>query len=220
MTSSDDPVESARDLAAAGGPHPTAWFERLYAAADAGEAAVPWDRGGAHPLIAEWFERRRPDGTGRRALVVGAGLGDDAELVAAHGFETIAFDVAPTAIETAQRRFPRSRVTYRTADLLDPPPEWRGAFDLVLESLTVQSMPPAYHAPAIAGVAGFVAAGGTLLVVATAAGEPFDGPPWPLTRAEVEAFAAGGELQPVEIESMPLPGEPEVRRWRAELARP
>ena len=217
--STDDRAQSARDLAAAGGPHPTAWFERLYAAADAGEAAVPWDRGGAHPLIAEWFERRAPEGAGRRALVVGAGLGDDAELVASHGFATTAFDVAPTAVEAARRRFPGTRVEYRTADLLSPPAEWRAAFDLVVESLTVQSMPVAYHPPATANVAGFVAAGGTLLVVATAAGEPFEGPPWPLTRAEIEAFGTAG-LHAVEIESVPLPGEPGARRWRAELARP
>ena len=35
---------------------------------------------------------------GSRALVVGSGLGDDAEHVASLGFDTVAFDVAPTAI--------------------------------------------------------------------------------------------------------------------------
>ena len=89
----------------------------------------------------EWVEARRPDGAGRRAIVVGSGLGDDAELVAGLGYATVAFDIAPTAVRTAQERFPGSAVEYRTADLLDPPPGWPGAFDLVVECITVQSLP-------------------------------------------------------------------------------
>jgi SAM-dependent methyltransferase len=152
--------------------------------------------------------------------VVGCGLGTDAEHIAGLGFETVAFDVAPTAIETARRRFPGSPVRYTVADLLDPPGEWRQAFDLVFESLTVQSLPVEVHAEAIARVRDTVAPGGTLLVVAAARddGPVPDGPPWPLTRAEVEAFA-GDELRPVRIEQ--LRGDPGTPpRWRAELARP
>src|SRR3712207_5067599 len=66
---------------------PTGWFEELYLAADRGETTVPWARGAPHPLLVEWAEQRRLDGRGRRALVVGAGLGDDAAFVAERGFE-------------------------------------------------------------------------------------------------------------------------------------
>jgi hypothetical protein len=60
-----------------------------------------------------------------------------------------------------------------------------------------------------------VAAGGTLLVVASARDddEPAHGPPWPLARAEIEAFATEG-LEFVRVER-PVPD-----RWRAELTRP
>ena len=64
-----------------------------------------------------------------------------------------------------------------------------------------------------------VAPGGTLLVVATARDEadgPVDGPPWPLTRGEVEAFASDG-LEAVGIEDVRWPGVPV--RWRAEFRR-
>ena len=192
-------------------------FEPLYVAAAAGERSVPWDRGGPHPLIDAWASDL--DGAGRRALVVGAGLGPDAELLAERGFTVVAFDVSPTAIVSARERFPQSAVDYQVADLLDPPAQWRGAFDLVVESLTVQSMPPAFHGPAIASVAAMVARGGTLLVVATAHhgdGGPADGPPWPLTRAEIESFAARG-LERVQIEDVRDPGVP--ARWRAEFRR-
>lgn len=196
---------------------PTAFFEPLYVAAARGEREVPWDRGGPHPLIDEWA--RDLAGAGRRALVVGSGLGADAELLAERGFEVAAFDVSPTAIASTLERFPDSPVDYRVADLLHPPDGWRHAFDLVVESLTVQSMPIEFHAEATANVARMVAPGGTLLVVATArdeaAGVP-DGPPWPLTRAELDAFGGDG-LQAVRVEDVRRPRVPP--RWRAEFRR-
>ena len=32
----------------------TAWFERLYAAAESGDAEVPWVRGGPNPFLEQW----------------------------------------------------------------------------------------------------------------------------------------------------------------------
>lgn len=203
-------------------PHhdPTDWFEPLYAAAERGEAVVPWDRMMPQQLLVEWAAEGDLDGTGRKAVVVGAGYGRDAEFIGLFGFHTVAFDVSPTAIRAARRRFPDSPVKYVTADVLSPPAEWRGKFDLVVESITVQSLPPAVHHAAIAHIGRLVAPGGTLVVIAAARddGEPVEGPPWPLTRAEIEAFA-DGELRGVRIEQFPDAAEPEMRRWRAEFRR-
>jgi SAM-dependent methyltransferase len=217
-----DPAERTRALAAesALGGDPTAWFDRLYRAAEAGEAVVPWDRHAPHRLLLEWAQRHRLVGARARALVVGCGLGDDAELIASLGYETTAFDIAEAAVEGARRRFPESDVRYVVANLLDPPPQWRGAFGFVLESLTVQSLPERLHPEATRRVTEFVEPGGTLLVVSTARdeGTPVEGPPWPLTRSEVDAFASG-DLEPVRVEQ--IPGEePSIRRWRAEFRRP
>jgi SAM-dependent methyltransferase len=196
---------------------PTALFESLYASAAEGRETLRWDRGGPHPLIEEWA--RGVAGSGRLALVVGSGLGTDAELLAERGYAVVGFDVSPTAIATARERCPQSEVDYRVANLLDPPADWREGFDLVVESLTVQSMPVAFHAQAIANVARMVAPGGTLLAIAKARDEdePVDGPPWPLTRTEVEAFAGGG-LETVRIDAVRRPGMPLL--WRAEFRRP
>jgi SAM-dependent methyltransferase len=215
-----DPDEQARRLAAEGlrADDATGWFEHLYAAADEGEAVVPWDRETPRELLVEWAERKRLDGSGQRALVVGAGLGTDAEFVAGFGFDTIAFDVSPTAVRVARERHPGSRVEYLVADLLDPPADWRGAFDLVVEIITVQALPVRLHELATANIAAFVAPGGTLFVLAAARDEAdgdVDGPPWPLTRAEIEAFA-GGDLSPVLIEEIRRAGD---HRWRAEFLR-
>lgn len=220
--SGPDPDEQARRIAAESlaASDPTGWFERLYTAAEQGEAGVPWDRGAPHPVLVQWAAERELDGAGQRALVVGSGLGEDAEHVAGLGFDTVAFDVSPTAVRSARRRFPGSSVRYAVADLLDPPAEWLEAFDLVVESITVQSLPDPPRADAMANVGRMVAPGGTLLVIASArdADDDAKGPPWPLTRAEVGSFAAGG-LRTVRIEELRDAAQPAIRRWRAEFRR-
>jgi SAM-dependent methyltransferase len=200
---------------------PTGWFERVYAAAESGQTAVPWDRGAPSRYVTGWAAARAPAGPGKRALVVGCGLGDDAEFVAGLGFGTVAFDIAPTAIAAARRRFPGSAVRYQTADLLDPPPQWHQAFDLVVESLTLQALPDPPRHDAITRLGGLVAAGGTLIVIARARepGQSVQGPPWALSRAEIDALAGDG-LEPVRIEDITDPQMPWPRRWRAEFHRP
>ena len=216
-----DPDEQARRRAAGSfaAGDPLGWFEPLYAAAQKGEAVVPWDRGTAHPMLVAWAQAHQLSGGGR-ALVVGCGPGYDAEYVAGLGFDTVAFDIAASAVRAARERFPGSQVEYRTADLLDPPADWREAFDLVVESYTVQALPDPPRRDAITSVGRMVGLGGTLIVIALARGEhedPGQGPPWPLTRAEIEAFAVPG-VQPVRIEKV---RDPTVApRWRAEFRRP
>jgi SAM-dependent methyltransferase len=214
-----DPDERARQLAAES-PDATAWFERLYAEARSGDAVVPWDVADPHYLLTNWARGRTLDGSGRRALVVGAGLGRDAEFIAGFGFDTTAFDISPSAIESAQQRHAGSAVHYRVADLFDPPARWRHAFDLVVESLTVQALPVTERGRAIAQVPRFVAPGGTLLVIAAGRETPpGEGPPWPLDRAEVEAFAADG-VEPVHVAEIRDPADRTSLRWQAEFRRP
>jgi SAM-dependent methyltransferase len=209
----------AADSIAAGDP--TGWFERVYAAAEAGETTVPWDRGEPSRYFTQWAASRVLAGPGRDALVVGCGLGDDAEFVAGLGFDTVAFDISPTAIATARRRFPGSAVRYQVADLLAPPAAWHQAFDLVVESLTLQALPDPPRRDAIARLGGLVAAGGTLIVIARARepGQTVQGPPWALSRPEIDALADGG-LEPVRIEDLTDRRMPWPRRWRAEFRRP
>ena len=68
-------------------------------------------------------------------------------------------------------------------------------------------------------MARLTAPGGTLLVIAAVhggTGEAQSGPPWPLTRAEVESLSAGG-LTPAAVKTTIMLGEPTKRRWRAEF---
>jgi SAM-dependent methyltransferase len=196
---------------------PTAWFERFYSDAAQGHAIVPWDRRAPHPLLVDWVERQ--PATSGLTLVVGSGLGDDAAFLAAHGYRVIAFDISRSAIESARRRFPTSPVDFRVADLLNPPPEWRQHFDLVVETYTTQSLPVRLRPTVVLHVGRFVAPGGQLVVLAVArdGDGPIDGPPWPLSRSDIESFAVEG-LEVLSLEEIRDP--PGTHHWRAVFSRP
>lgn len=211
MSNDRDASRLAAESLAAGDP--TGWFDRLYTEAAAGSAIVPWDGPDANALLTGWAagsERRSG-----RAMVVGCGLGRDAEFVSSLGYVTSAFDVSPAAVAGARARYPGTSVDYTVADLLHLPGEWLGAFDLVVESHTVQSLPVDLHGAAIDAVTSLVAPSGTLLVLAAARAEAEDvtGPPWPLTPTEIDRFGSGL----VERTREQVPGE--VVRWRVEFVR-
>ena len=163
----------------------TSWFDRLYTLADGDSRAIPWADLVPGPLVVDWLDAH-PDLSGR-ALVVGCGLGDDAEDLAERGLDVTAFDVSSEAIAWCRRRFPESSVNYIVADLFDQPKAWSRAFDLVVEQRTVQSLPLNLRDEALAAVADPVAPGGTLLVVAWGRpdGTETVGPPWPVSREEL-----------------------------------
>jgi SAM-dependent methyltransferase len=214
-----DPDADVRRLSgeAARDGDPTSWFEQLYADAAQGHAIVPWDRRAPHPLLVDWVERQ--PATSGLTLVVGSGLGDDAAFLAAHGYRVIAFDISRSAIESARRRFPTSPVDFRIADLLNPPAEWRQHFDLVVETYTTQSLPVRLRPTVVLHVGRFVAPGGKLVVLAVArdVDEAVDGPPWPLSRADIESFAVEG-LEVLSLDEIRDP--PGTHHWRAVFSRP
>jgi SAM-dependent methyltransferase len=200
---------------AIGRGEPTAWFDRLYAEGLAGDISVPWDRAEPNPQLAEWAESVGLEGADRTAVVVGCGLGADAEFLAALGFATTAFDVAPAAIEEARRRHPRSPVDYRVENLLALSGDLVGGFDLVVEIFTLQALPDPPRAEAADAVVGLVAPGGTLLAVAFRddGSQPGDqGPPFSLGRDFMESLARDG-LNRVRLDEMAGP------RWLAEYRR-
>jgi len=197
------------------------WFEELYVAAETGGGVVPWADGIPNAQLVAWSDNHRSVGDGRQALVIGCGLGDDAELLAGIGFAVVAFDVAPTAIRWCRRRFPSTTVDYVVADLMRPPPEWDGAFDLVFEANTLQALPPGpFRARAIDRLSSFVAGAGTLLVVARGREEhdPLNEVPWPLTRSEVIS-CGGGRLALTAFKDFYDDEDIPVRRFVAEFTR-
>lgn len=189
----------------------TGWFEELYSQAEGDVGAIPWAKLTVNPHLASWLEDNQIRGEGKTALVIGCGLGDDAEALASLGFEVVAFDVSPSAIAWCQRRH-NSSVNYLVDDLLQPQIIADKKYDFILESYTIQALPADIRIQAIANIAGFLAPGAKLLVICR--GREIDEPahtlPYPLTKAELAYFEVLG-LQQVSFEEC---GDSQVRRFR------
>ena len=214
----------ARELAQAAidRGEPLGWFEQLYAQAErSGLSVVPWADLEPNPNLVSWLNREHVNGGGKRALVVGCGLGDDAEELRRRGFQVTAFDVSPSAITLAAKRFPGSEVEFVAADLFQPPESWTRRFDLVQEAYTLQVLPRGLRPKAVSQLTGFVSPDGILLMIARARDEA-DEPgemPWPLTCTELEVATRSG-LERISFEDYLDDERPRVRRFRAVYKRP
>lgn len=192
------------------------WFEELYREANGDASVISWADLAPNPNLFFWLDANNVVGRGKSALKIGCGLGDDAEELSLRGFETTAFDISETAISWCRKRFPRSSVNYLSKDLLQAPKEWEQRFDFVLESYTLQVLPPGLRKKAIGMISRFVRTNGKLLVIARGRdpGEEVGKIPWPLLRSELEEFQTRG-LQEVSFEDYLDQEDPPVRRFRA-----
>ncbi len=177
---------------------PTAWFEQLYSLANDNENNIPWAKLKADPLLIDWLEKRQQkEIENKSALVIGCGLGDDAETIAEFGYQVTAFDISETAIAWCKKRFPDSKVNYLVADLLNLDPAWYNQFDFVFESITIQALPIEIRKNVIQAIVKLVADRGTLLVITgyrETEAKP-EGPPWPLSELELSQFKQLGLVE-------------------------
>jgi SAM-dependent methyltransferase len=193
---------------------PVGWFEALYQQAGGDMSIIPWADMEPNPALVEWFEREQIKAGGKTAVVIGCGLGDDAEYLAAKGYNVTAFDISPTAVAWCRGRYTETKVSYQVADLFTLSPNW--LFDLVVEVYTVQALPIALRERAIHSLARLVETGGYLLAIGRYANAPDEQDllPWPLTREELDGYSRAG-LNEVQVEVFNDQEQPPVRRFRA-----
>jgi len=105
---------------------PASQWDARYASGDA-----PWDVGVPDEHLTAFVEAR-PE-RGGRALEVGCGTGTNALWLAARGYQVVAVDLSPLAVERARARAPPgASCTFLRLDFLEElPPE--GPFDLVFD---------------------------------------------------------------------------------------
>lgn len=175
----------------------TAWFDALYAEADGDISRIPWADLEPNKNLMSWLAENPRDGAGKSAVVVGCGLGDDAEELAKLGFSVTAFDISPAAIDWAKKISPDSKVDYSVQDLFDLPKDWEGKFDFVLEIYTIQALPLELRAKTIEKIAGLVKKSGELLVICRGRenDEPLTILPFPLSPNDLETFESCGLSQ-------------------------
>jgi 2-polyprenyl-3-methyl-5-hydroxy-6-metoxy-1,4-benzoquinol methylase len=166
---------------------------------------APAERG-PNPHLVAWLRTFTAAPTRRRCLVIGCGLGDDAEALASAGFEVTAIDASAAVIEAARRRFPRSGVDYVTGDVLNPPQSRPEPFDLVYEACTRDTVPPDARPGVLSAIASLVAPGGRLFVLER-------------TGDEVASFEQAG-LRTLEMDETLDDGSAFGLRFRAFFDRP
>lgn len=180
------------------------WFDEIYKSAEGNNELIPWADLEPNRYFKEWADRVGLSGEGRKAMVVGCGLGDDAIYLHDLGFNVTAFDISPTAIDWAKKLSEGRKIDYSVADLFKPAEEWLGSFDLVLEIYTIQPLPLEMRNDVIDAVGAFAKDGGELVIV-TRGREDDEEPvelPWPVSRKELSRFEANGFTQTF-FEEMP-----------------
>lgn len=170
------------------------WFETLYADAQQNPDIIPWIHATAHPLLMGWLEKNDLQGDGKRAIVLGSGLGDDAEKLAELSFDVTAFDISPSAVAWSKQRFPETVVDYQVADLFNLPAEWQDQFDFVLEIFTVQALPQSIRDDALKAIPPLLKDDGQLLFACFGREhhETPQGPPWAISKQELKMLEEQG----------------------------
>ncbi|MGK7893932.1 MAG: class I SAM-dependent methyltransferase [Xenococcus sp. (in: cyanobacteria)] len=196
------------------------WFEELYSQAKGDSQEIPWADLTANHNLTQWLDTNYIQGNDRTALVVGSGLGDDAEALSQIGFEVTGFDIAPSAIAWSQKRFPDSKVKYLVADALKFEKSWENKFDFILESYTLQAVPDYIRQQIMKNIAKYLKPLGTLLVICRGreVTEELNDLPYPLTKEELTLFEKLG-LKNITFEDYIDPENPPVRRFRIQYTK-
>lgn len=158
-------------------------------------APPPWDLGRPSPVLEAWLAAN-PDARGR-ALVPGCGAGHDAVALARAGFEVVALDFAPGAIEAVRARAAREGLALEAVegDALALGAGLAGTFDWVFEHTCFCAIDPERRDAYVASMAGALKPGGALVGVFFTHGDA-GGPPYDTNPAELRArFGEAFEIE-------------------------
>ena len=181
------------------------FWDGLYAAAQDG-----WDLGGAAPALEDWLASGRfsslssikcggpemapalPQAADTRfrarVAVPGAGRGHDARLLARHGYRVTAFDFALAAVAEARRLAAADGVdvAVEQRDVFTLGEDFAGAFDGVWEYTCFCAIDPARREEYVRVLHTILRPGGLLLACFFPLREGGDGPPFPVSRADID----------------------------------
>ena len=166
-----------------------AW-ETRWATGDA-----PWDAGAPEPGLLAWLAKQGDAAPTGRVLVPGCGAGYSAAALASPARLVVGLDLAPSSAarfaEVAAHAGVQRFVTHVVGDFFEAP---LGApFELIYDYTFLCALPLALRPRWAARMAALMRPGGTLLCMVFPIITPppgYEGPPWPLTVADVRALLA------------------------------
>ncbi len=160
------------------------------------EGSPRWNIGVAPPLV-HWLKEAAP--RPGRVLVPGCGYGHDAVLLSRHGFEVVAVDFAPLAIDRARREYADEDVDWRQIDLFDLPQTEAASFDYIYEYTCMVAIQPARRAEFVQVEKALLKPGGLLVGCFYNHGRE-GGPPFDITRKQVlELYEPHFEIRELEV---------------------
>lgn len=161
--------------------HLPSYWDQRYHMNDAG-----WDMKTPTPVFVELLDSGRY--APGAALVLGCGKGYDAVLFAQHGFDVTAVDFSEAALDHTMKLAAESGTTLSVArrDLFSLSPELDCRFDYVVEYVTFCAIDPRRREEFAGVVSSVLKPGGRLLGLFFPIDERAGGPPFSVTRDEVE----------------------------------
>lgn len=179
--------------------HPD-WWNQRYANRD-----TPWDLGNPTPILESLLTAMGlKAGPGlQSALIVGAGRGHDARLLAERGFEVLVVDFAPLALQAASDNLQGLSVKFLEADLFELPRLLAGqTVDVLVEHTCFCAIDPSRRNDYARVASELVRPGGLLVGVFFEFERP-TGPPFGGHRQEYrETFSPYFEIQRLELASV------------------
>lgn len=169
-------------------PAPTDWWEELYRRSDVSD--LPWYT----PLLDSDFElalkTRLPDGG--RVLDLGTGPATQAIALAKRGYDVVASDVAPSAIQKAKHAAAREdvRIDFRVDNILDSGLE-DALVDAIVDRGVFHVLPPESRPRYVAAVRRILRPRGYLFLKAFSAEEPREEGPYHFSPAELRSYFEG-----------------------------
>jgi SAM-dependent methyltransferase len=174
------------------------YWDGLYAGGNDG-----WELGAAAPALEHWltsggsFQCGGPEmapalpqsaDTRPRIAVPGSGRGHDARLLARHGYRVSAFDFAEAAVAEARRlaRVEGVDVAVEPRDVFTLGRDYAGAFDGVWEYTCFCAIEPGRREEYASVLHTILRPGGLLLACFYPLREGGDGPPFPVSRADID----------------------------------
>ncbi len=176
---------------------PTGWFDSIYTDAQGDYKAVFWADLEANSYLIDWLKKNPNNSKDKKAIVIGCGVGDDAQALSEFNYDVTAFDISPAAIKLCKDRYPNSKVNFVLADLFNYSEQWVENFDLVYECNTIQVLPGKYRIQARKAISNLLTENGYVLVSCRSRkkGEQEDDIPLPLDKEEINKFVKDDKLK-------------------------
>jgi len=156
------------------------YWESRYESGD-----MRWEKGAPSPGLVD-FLAAHPDLPRGTVAIPGCGTGHDVRAVAQAGFDAFGFDIAPSAIRLAREKTRAAGLTarFQLADFLRDKPPFQ--FDWLFEHTLFCAISPAERDDYVRAALRWLKPGGQYLAVNYMIVENGEGPPFPVTRAELE----------------------------------